>query len=109
MVTSECPVTPLAIGFLFASGAAILGDAPAPELGEGGSADGTAALQDGFPLGFIEFGEQSALGGIRLGPSTQDVAKVFQFGEGQSQGNHELGQRYDLPVTFFETVQKVFS
>ena len=51
---SARPVTPLAIGFLFASGAAILGNAPGLELVEGGLADRTGALQGGFSLGFIQ-------------------------------------------------------
>jgi len=100
-VTSERLITALAVGFLFASGAAILGDATGLELGEGGSADRTGALQGGVSLSFIEFGEQNVWNGIRLGPDAQGVAKLFQFGEGQSQGNHELGRRYDLPITFF--------
>ena len=101
IVTSERPVTALAVGLLFASGAAILGDAPGLELSEGVSTDRADVLQGGLFLCGIEFGEQSVWGGIRLGTGVQGVAKLFQFGEGQSQGNHKFGQRYDLPITFF--------
>ena len=81
-MTSECLNTALAVGFLFASGAAILGDATALELGEGGSTEGTAALQGGFPLGFIQLVQQGRL--RKTGLDMQGVTKLFQFGEGQS-------------------------
>ena len=101
------PVAALAVGFLFAGAAAILGVATRLELGEGFLADRTGALQGGLRSCMIEFGQQKFVLGIHL--VRQELTELFQFRKGQVQGDHEFGQCYDLPVTFFEAVQKVFS
>ena len=99
-MTSERPVTPLAVGFLFAGGAAILGIATSLELGEGCLADRAGALQGGLLLCVIEFGQQKVVVGIRL--VRQELTELFQFGKGQAQGNHGPGACYDWLVTFSE-------
>lgn len=100
-------VTALAVGFLFASGAAILGVATSLELGEGFLADRTGTLQGSLRSCIIEFGQQKIVLGVHL--VRQELTELIQFGKGQAQGNHDSGRRYDLPVTIFKAVQKVFS
>lgn len=56
-VVSASLVTALAVGFLFASGAAILSAATGLELGEDRFADRAGALHGGLVLCVIEFGQ----------------------------------------------------
>ena len=92
-MTSERPVTPLAVGFLFAGGAAILGIATSLELGEGCLADRAGALQGGLMLCVIEFGQQKVV--ISIHSACQELTELFQFGKGQTQSNHGSGVCYD--------------
>jgi hypothetical protein len=91
-------ITALAVGFLFAGGAAILGDATGFELDESHLADGADALLSGLRLCIIEFGQQKIVLGIPL--VCQEHTELLQFGKGQVQGNHGAGLCYDWLVTF---------
>ena len=104
IVTSERLLAALAVGFLFAGGAAIPGAASPFELGEDAAADGADALTDGLLLGCIQFGQQG--GGVRL-LCAQEMAQQYGFGKGKAQGDHKHRACYDWLVTLFRDGEKM--